>query len=59
MNNEIEFNKNSDCETKGHSLVKVFTGNNSQSFYGQMMCQKCGKVYEWQYDFMQGNGIHP
>ena len=31
-----------------HDLVRFFNG---RSAYGDKICQKCGEIYSWQYDF--------
>jgi len=50
---ECKFNSESDCETNGHSLVKVVSFDNGRSTWGMMVCQKCGAEYEWQFDYAE------
>ena len=51
VSREITFNPESDCHVNGHSLVHVTRFDNGCSVWGEMLCQKCGKVHEWQYDY--------
>lgn len=51
VSREITFNPESDCHTNGHSLVHVTRFDNGCSVWGEMLCQKCGKVHEWQCDY--------
>jgi hypothetical protein len=48
---EITFNPESDCHVNGHSLVHMVRFDNGTSAWGDMICQKCGKTYSWQYDY--------
>ena len=60
--NEIKFNKinkKSDCDKVGHSLVKMVTFDNGRCVWGEMVCQKCGKIYSWQYDYVVDNCTIP
>jgi hypothetical protein len=51
MSREITFNPESDCHVNGHSLVHMVRFDNGTSAWGDMICQKCGKTYSWQYDY--------
>ena len=49
MPEEIKFNEE-ECKD-GHNLVKIVSFNNGRSAWGEMICQKCGRTYSWQYDY--------
>lgn len=54
---EITFNSESDCHVNGHSLVHMVRFDNGGSVWGEMLCQKCGKIYSWQYDYNSANYV--
>lgn len=54
---EITFNPASDCAITGHSLVHMIRFDNGRSVWGDMVCQKCGKIYSWQYDYNSANYV--
>ena len=56
---EITFNPESDCHVNGHSLVHMVRFDNGTSAWGEMLCQKCGKTYSWQYDYNGYAGHEP
>lgn len=41
--------KQEDCTE--HSLVDICRLDNGRSIFGEKICQKCGAVYRWQYDY--------
>ena len=59
VSREITFNPESDCHTNGHSLVHMVRFDNGTSAWGEMLCQKCGKTYSWQYDYNGYAGHEP
>ena len=49
MDEEIFLVDPQNCtEHSFHDLVRFFNG---RSAYGDKICQKCGTLYHWQYDF--------
>jgi len=45
-------------DNNGHSLIDLVRFNNGRSCYGDKICQKCGLVYSWQYDYAIDNTNH-
>lgn len=40
------------CRLFGHKLIKRVEFDNGRSILGEMVCQRCGYVHDYQYDYM-------
>jgi len=40
------------CYFFGHKYITRATIDNGFSQYGDMICQRCSKVHNWQYDYI-------
>ena len=40
------------CWLFGHDMIEEGKFDNGRSGYGAYICLRCGKIHNWQYDYM-------